>query len=251
MKDHNSNSPVHKVNMISASGDPDVVMNDHVIPNSVPIPTSIATTTAFPTNKVVTKHVTYGDSTIRFMTPEQSPMTPDIGVKDLLATEMSKSSPGHEKTPSTAVAASPKRGHSPSRMALYNNNYYTNNVNSNSNNNNGNQSPVTASLASASRRSGSTSPGSYQQYSVISATETKTEIKPAHFAATATDPELQGLETKPGTGLYGRKSRRSPTPPPVVMRTSATSLDRLSWKGYRPPSEEYYDVLHPEPKDQT
>ena len=244
MKDHNSNSPTHKINMTSSSNDANVVINNqpenHVIPNSVPIPTSITTTsTNFPANKVVTKHVTYGDSTVVFMTPEQSPMTPDIGVKELLATEMNRSPQRHVMTSTTAVS---RRRESPSRMAVQNKHYQ----NTNNNNNNNNVCDETAHV-SASRRSGSTSPGSRQNHRSVTSTETKTEMKSA-LSSETTDSQSSGLDARPGVN---RASRRSPTPPPVVMRSSATSLDRLSWRNYRPPSEEYYDVLHPEPRGQT
>ncbi|RUS80337.1 hypothetical protein EGW08_011906 [Elysia chlorotica] len=250
MKDHNSNSPTHKgTNMTTPNSDANININEqpeyHVIPNCVTIPTSINTNTNLPTNKVVTKHVTYGESTVVFMTPEQSPLTPDIGVKELLATEMNKSPQRHSTSPSRSTAASSRRQESPSRVAIHNKYMYHQTTNNNNNINNNTCADSTD--VSAYRRSGSASPGSRQNHGSIPSTETKTEIKSALATAT-TDSEARGCEARPGVH---RSSRRSPTPPPVQMRTSATSLDRLSWRNYRSPSEEYYDVLHPEPRDQT
>ena len=252
MKDHNSNSPTTKVNMTSSSSDAPALIQDQsefqVIPTSVPVPTSIssntsASTTPFPVNKAVTKHVTYGDSTVVFMTPEQSPMTPDIGVKELLASEMNRSPHCHRGSPPPppTTLASKTRESPPSRMPIQNNNY------NNNNNNNYNTTSLgsTTDVVTSHGRSGSTSPGSRQHHNFTPGTNT--DNNPSEPRA-ATDREY--VEPTPNIGVH-RARGRSPTPPPVVMRTSATSLDRLSWRGYRPPSEEYYDVLHPEPKDQT
>ncbi|GFN94112.1 hypothetical protein PoB_002061800 [Plakobranchus ocellatus] len=230
MKDQPHNSPGSRDCMTSSSND--TLMNNdrsecHVITST--ITTSITSTTTFPANKVSTKHVTYGDSTVVFMTPEQSPMTPDIGVKDLLAAQLNKAS-NDRSSPLIS-----KKRELPARETICNNN-----------NNNNNNTSTAAGVPG--RRSRSTSPSS-RHASCLKPDNTQVS------SATKQQPGLQshppaGRDNNRSVGVYGSNTR-SPTPPPVVMRTSATSLDRLSWKGYRPPSEEYYDVLHPEPRDQT